>query len=399
MYDELLHRLAKKNSSKILLVILDGLGGLPFVPGGATELEEATTPEIDKVAKASALGLHDPIAPGITPGSGPAHLGIFGYDPLRWEIGRGVLEALGIGFELAADDLAARANFATMDAAGNVTDRRAGRISTETNVELCSLLDGIKIGDVNVIVKSVKEHRAAVIFRGGEFSGELADSDPQATGVPPKKVEALKPDARASAEIANAFIDEAGRRLADRSPANTILLRGFAKLPDMPSFESRYRMRACAVAVYPMYKGLARLVGMDVLESGDTLETQIEVLKRVWDDYDFIFLHYKHTDSRGEDGDFGAKVKAIEDFDRHVPDLTGLGPDVLVMTGDHSTPSALKSHSWHPVPLLISSRYVIPDLLEFDERNCSRGSLGRVKALEVMPLAMANALRLEKYGA
>jgi len=399
LYDDLLERLVKKNSSKILLVILDGVGGLPFHPGGGTELEEASTAELDKLARTSALGLHDPIAPGITPGSGPAHLGVFGYDPLRWDIGRGVLAALGIGFDLEKDDLAARGNFATMDDAGNITDRRAGRISSETNAELSALLNGMKIGDVDVIVKTVKEHRAAVIFRGGQFSDNLADSDPQVTGVPAKRVEPLEPGAKASADLANAFAEEANRRLADRSPANTILLRGFARLPDIPSFESRYGMKACAVATYPMYKGLARLVGMDVLDAGESLDTQVETLRKAWGDYDFFFLHYKYTDSRGEDGDFGAKVRAIEDFDRRVPDLVALEPDVVVLTGDHSTPSALKSHSWHPVPLLLRSRYVIPDLMDFNEKNCSRGNLGRMRALEIMPLAMANALRLEKYGA
>lgn len=399
MYDALLSRLIKRNSSKIVLVVMDGIGGLPFSPGGGTELEEASIPEIDRLAKASALGLHDPIAPGITPGSGPAHLGIFGYDPLAWDIGRGVLAALGIGFDLKREDLAARGNFATMDGEGNITDRRAGRISTETNAELCSLLDGMKIAGTEVIVRTVKEHRAAIIFRGGEFSDRLADSDPQATGIPPKPVRALEPAARASADLANAFVEEANKRLADRHPANTILLRGFAKLPDIPSFESRYGMRACAIATYPMYRGLARLVGMNVLDSGDSLETQIDALKAAWNGHEFFFFHYKYTDSRGEDGDFGAKVRAIEEFDRHIPELTGLGPDVLVLTGDHSTPSVLRSHSWHPVPLLLSSKYVIPDLMEFNERNCSRGGLGRMKAVEVMPLAMANALRLEKYGA
>ncbi len=399
MYKDLLERLVRKNSSKILLVIMDGLGGLPFHPGGGTELEEADAPEIDNLARASAIGLHDPIAPGITPGSGPAHLGVFGYDPLKWDIGRGVLAALGIGFDLTKDDLAARGNFATMDGAGNITDRRAGRISTETNTDLCRLLDGMKLGDVEVIVRTVKEHRAAIVFRGGDFSDRLADSDPQVTGVPPRPVVAEEPGAEASADLANAFVREANERLKDRHPANTVLLRGFAKLPDIPSFESRYGMKACAIATYPMYKGLARLVGMDVLDAGDSLETQIEMLKKVWQDYDFFFFHYKYTDSRGEDGDFGAKVKAIEDFDRHLPELTGLSPDVIVLTGDHSTPSALKSHSWHPVPLLLWSRYVIPDLAGFDERSCSRGGLGRLRALEIMPLAMANALRLEKYGA
>lgn len=399
MQDDLLDRLVKENASKIVLVIMDGLGGLPFFPGGSTELEEAAIPEIDKLAKTGALGLHDPIGPGITPGSGPAHLGVFGYDPLEWDIGRGVLAALGIGFDLERDDLAARANFATVDDSGNVTDRRAGRISTETNARLCGLLDGIKIGDVKVIVKTVKEHRAAVIFRGGRFSDRLSDSDPQMTGVPPRRVEALDPEAGPSADLANAFAEEAGKRLSGEHPANAILLRGFAKLPEIPSFESRYRMKACAIATYPMYKGLARLVGMDVLECGDTLDTQVEALRRAWEDYDFFFFHYKPTDSRGEDGDFGAKVKAIEEMDSRIPEIMDLSPDVLVLTGDHSTPSSLKSHSWHPVPLLLLSKYVIPDLMDLNERNCARGNLGRMKAIEVMPLAMANALRLEKYGA
>jgi 2,3-bisphosphoglycerate-independent phosphoglycerate mutase len=399
MYDHLLERLVRPAESKILLLVADGLGGLPSPVTGKTELEEAVKPAIDGLARKSALGVTDPIAPGITPGSGPAHLGLFGYDPLRWEIGRGILSALGIGFAVEADDLTARGNYATLDSAGVVVDRRAGRISTEVNQEISGLLEGMVLGNTRVFVRAEKEHRVAVIFRGEGLSDALTDSDPQVVGQRPREVKPLEPAAQETARMVNAFLVEADRRLKAKRPANAILLRGFAKHPSLPPFPSRYGMRACAIASYPMYKGLARLVGMDVIDGLESVEAQVEALAKAWPAYDFFYFHFKKTDSRGEDGDFAGKVKAIEELDCRLAEIIKHEPDVLVLTGDHSTPSVLKMHSWHPVPLAIWSRYVIPDGLDFSERSCARGNLGRVRAVEVMPLAMANAGRLEKYGA
>jgi 2,3-bisphosphoglycerate-independent phosphoglycerate mutase len=345
------------------------------------------------------LGLVDPIAPGITPGSGPAHLGIFGYDPLRWEIGRGILSALGIGFPVEPTDLTARGNFGTVDGRGFVVDRRAGRISTETNREISQTLDGIRIGDTLVYVKPEKEHRVAVIFRGGSLSDKLTDSDPQVVGEKPRQVRALDDAAGATADLVNAFLAEAMKRLESREPANALLLRGFARHPELPSFESRYKMRACAIASYPMYKGLARLVGMSVIDGLESFDAQVDALSKAWRDFDFFYLHYKKTDSKGEDGDFRGKMEAIEELDKRIARVLDLAPDVLVLTGDHSTPSILKMHSWHPVPLLLWSRWIIPDGAAFSERACARGNLGRMRSVEVLPLMMANARRLEKYGA
>lgn len=399
MYDRLLERLSRVNQSKLVLLLVDGLGGLPMPETGKTELETAAKPGIDALAQRSALGLVDPIAPGITPGSGPAHLGIFGYDPLRWEIGRGILSALGIGFPVEAADLTARGNYGTVDDQGFVVDRRAGRISTEANSEISQALDGIRIGDTVVHVRPEKEHRVAVIFRGGSLSDRLTDSDPQSVGEKPREVRALDDSARSAAAVVNSFLAEAAKRLKSRKPANALLLRGFAKHPDLPSFESRYGMRACAIASYPMYKGLARLVGMNVIDELESLDAQIDALGKAWRDFDFFYLHYKKTDSKGEDGDFRGKTDAIEELDKRITRVLALAPDVLVLTGDHSTPSVLKTHSWHPVPLLLWSKWVIPDGAAFSERACARGNLGRMRSVEVLPLMMANALRLEKYGA
>lgn len=399
MYDDLLKLVARPTASKVVLVVMDGLGGLPSPETGRSELEEAVKPEIDRLARASALGLVDPIAPGITPGSGPAHLGVFGYDPLRWQIGRGILSALGIGFEVDPADLTARGNYATLDARGLVTDRRAGRLATERNAEISGQLDGARIEDVTVYVRPEKEHRVAVIFRGGGLSDALTDSDPQVTGEAPRAVLPRDEGSARSARIVNAFLGLVAERIGGRSDANGLLLRGFARLPRVPAFSERYKMRACAVASYPMYKGLARLVGMTVIDGLETVESQVDALERAWGDFDFFYFHYKKTDSKGEDGDFAGKVKAIEEFDRHVPRLLKLGPDALALTGDHSTPALLKTHSWHPVPLALWSPWVFADGLSLSERTCARGNLGRMRSVEVLPLLMANARKFDKYGA
>lgn len=395
----LLKRLSKKTPSKIILFVMDGVGGLPI--DGKTELEHAVKPNLNSLAKQSVCGIVDPIAPGITPGSGPAHLGLFGCDPLEYEIGRGVLEASGINFPLEENDLAVRINFATIDKEGKITDRRAGRIPTEKNSAICEKLNKINIGGVKIFVKPVKEHRAVVVFRGRNLSEEIAETDPQAVGELPLEPKALSKEAEATSKIINKFVSEARKTLASHHPANMLLLRGFAKPPHLPSFQENFHLNPAAIATYPMYKGLARLVGMKVLEvKGGNIEDEIKTLEENYKEHDFFFIHIKATDSSGEDGDWKRKVKVIEEADKFIPEILKLKPEVLIITGDHSTPALLKSHSWHPVPILLHSPTCrTDDVMEFSETACVRGGLGRIKALEIMPLALAHAQKLEKYGA
>lgn len=398
--EELFKSLWVKNDAKIVLLVLDGLGGLPV--DGKTELERAQTPNLDALAARSACGLTDPIAPGITPGSGPAHLAMFGYDPLKYQIGRGVLETLGVGLSMTPQDLAARGNFATMDDRGIITDRRAGRIPTEKNRELCALLrkDIPEIGRVQVIIESGVEHRFVVLFRGEGLEDGLSDADPQQVGQKAKPARALKPGAKQSETIVNRFIDLASRVLKAQHPANTVLLRGFARYPHIPSMNELFGLNTAAIAPYPMYRGLARLVGMEILESGPSIEEEFKTLSENFDGYDFFYVHVKKTDSYGEDGDFGKKVKVIEEADRFIPDLLALNPDVLAVTGDHSTPAVLKSHSWHPNPFLLYSKYERSGGVKgFSEGECARGSLGRFRAKDELPMMMACALKLKKFGA
>ncbi len=398
---ELMQELSIKNNTKIVLLVIDGLGGVPMEPGGPTELEAACTPNLDALAARSACGLSLPVSPGITPGSGPGHLALFGYDPLQYEIGRGVLEALGIGFDLQPNDVAARGNFCTVDADGLITDRRAGRISTEEGTKRVELLRSIQLPGVQTFVEPVKEYRFVLVLRGEGLSGEVHDTDPQQTGVAPRPAVAYSPAAERTAELANRWIAEAARILADHPPANMLTLRGFAMDPNLPKFSEVYKLRAAAVAVYPMYKGVSRLVGMEVLPvDGDAPADEFETVRQHWDEYDFFFVHIKKTDSTGEDGNFDAKAHVIETVDEALPALLNLEPDVLVVTGDHSTPALLKSHSWHPLPILLSARTGRADpVTTFGETACLGGSLGHIRHVDIMPLAMAHALRLTKYGA
>jgi len=396
---ELIKEIAIHSPTKIVLLVIDGLGGLPNQQTGKTELETAQTPNLDKLAGRSICGLSQPVRPGITPGSGPGHLALFGYDPLKFTIGRGVLEAVGIDFNIEGDDVAARGNFCSVDEKGNITDRRAGRISTEKNAELCQLLDSWDIDGVKTIVRPVKEHRFIAVFRGKGLAGEVSDSDPQRIGVPPQTVNTMQPEAERTANIANKFIKKARDNLSGHHPANMVLLRGFSKHPNFPSMEELYRIKAAAIASYPMYRGLAKLIGMRALETGSGARDEFVTLKKNYDDYDFFFVHIKHTDSAGEDGDFERKVKIIEEIDSQLPALVSLEPDVVVVTGDHSTPAVLRSHSWHSVPVMISSRWCRPDAVnEFSESACLQGGLGHISATALMPLAMANALKLTKFG-
>lgn len=397
---ELIRGLARPSPSKIVLLVIDGLGGLPHPRTGKTELETAKTPNLDKLAAAGVCGLIDPISPGITPGSTPGHLALFGYDPLKFNIGRGVVEAMGIDFDLKLGDIAARGNFCTVDEKGLITDRRAGRISTEECAKLCQLLDGMTIDGVKLSVLPVREHRFVVIFRGKGLTPEVSDSDPQLLGVTPLAVKSLKPKAKPMAVVANRFVEKAKTILAKHHPANMVLLRGFSQHPQIPTMPEIYKLKPAAIAAYPMYRGLAKLVGMQVLNTGMTIAEEMTTLKQNYANYDFFFIHVKGTDSAGEDGDFERKVKIIEEVDSSLPVLTGLKPEVIVVTGDHSTPATLKGHSWHPLPVVLYSKWCRPDRVGgFSETACISGGLGRLAATELMPLAMAHALKLAKFGA
>ena len=397
---ELMSNLSVVGTTKILWLVLDGVGGLPLTPDSETELETAHTPHLDALASRSICGMSTPVAPGITPGSGPGHLSLFGYDPLQFEIGRGVLEALGIGFDLQPTDLAARGNFCTLDSQGLITDRRAGRIPTEVGARLCGKLTQIRLPGVETVVKPVKEYRFVLVLRGEELYDGLTETDPQQVGKAPLPVEPLRPEAAGAAGLLNQWLAEARRLLEDEHPANGCNLRGIAKEPGIPKLPDVYKMRCGAIATYPMYRGVAKLVGMEVLPTGDTIEDEVATLKQHWDAYDFFFFHVKKTDSRGEDGDFDAKVKVIEHFDAVLPEILGLEPDVVVVSGDHSTPALLRAHSWHELPALLWSGFVRPDsVTRFGERPCMGGGLGHIHHADLMPLAMGNAGRLGKFGA
>jgi 2,3-bisphosphoglycerate-independent phosphoglycerate mutase len=398
--EEVFHSLVVQTESKLLLVVIDGLGGLPIQ--GKTELEAAKHPNLDRLTSKAICGLIDPISYGITPGSGPSHLALFGYDPFRYEIGRGVMEALGIGLKLAKDDLTARGNFAKADKKGVIVDRRAGRIATEKNQEICRFLQN-EIKEIDGVQTSIypgKEHRFVILFRGKELRDDLTDADPQKDGLEEKGTEGLSPEAIKTAEIVNHYLRRATEVLKPFHPANTILLRGFSKIPGIPTMVEQFKLRPSAIATYPMYRGLARLVGMEPLETGETYRDEVETLKSHFHRYDFFYLHFKKTDSAGEDGDFKRKMRAIEEIDRFLPTILKLNPDVLVITGDHSTPALLKSHSWHPNPILLYSKYIRPDgIRRFTERHCQKGQLGRFPAVEILPLMLANGLKLKKFGA
>lgn len=400
---DLIKKLKVKNDSKIVLLVMDGLGGLPDPETGMTELEAAHTPNMDQLAKRSVCGQTLPIARGITPGSGPAHLSLFGYDPIKLEVGRGILSALGIDFPVEKNDVAARINFCTVDENGVVTDRRAGRIPTEKNKVLSAKIEeNVKVPGVKIFFRPEKEHRAALIIRGEGLSDELSDTDPQKVGRKPLKCEPVSETdaAKRTAQIANSVIEQVGKLLKDEHPANMILTRGYAKHPQLETMEEIYGLKCAAIAVYPMYRGLAKLVGMDVLPNPGTTEGEFEQLRKVYDDYDFFFVHIKGTDSAGEDGDYSRKLSVIRQVDKLLPMVLELKPDVLTLTGDHSTPSQMKAHSWHPVPTLMNAKFGRPDNTKtFGERECAYGLLGTFPAHDLMVLMMAKSLRLNKFGA
>ena len=397
---QLTRELNVQNNNKIVMLVADGLGGLPVQSLGPTELEAAKTPHLDALVEYGTCGSSIPVKPGISPGSGPGHLGLFGYDPLQYLIGRGALEATGIGFHLGPQDVAIRCNFCTLDNNGNITDRRAGRIPTEQSAPLAVRLREVSLPGIEVFVEPVKEHRFVVVLRGEGLGGDVADTDPQATGVPLAEPAARNDQSRRTAEVAAEFALQGAALLADQSAANAFSMRGFSARPSLPSFQEVYGLRAAAVAVYPMYKGLAKLVGMEIVGDAKTLSDQMKIVKEHWEQYDFFFVHFKYTDSTGEDGDFDAKVKRIEEFDAAIPKISALKPSVTIVTGDHSTPSLLKAHSWHPVPTLIASDHCRPDRCKtFGEADCLSGGLGQFEAKYLMPLALAHAGRMGKFGA
>lgn len=399
---EFVSKLTKKNNSKIVLLVMDGIGGLPEDSNSLTELEKAHTRNLDMLATKSLCGLQLPVANAITPGSGPGHLGVFGYNPIKYQVGRGVLAALGIKFDLKPGDVAARGNFCTVDEQGLVKDRRAGRISTEKNKELCKLLsEKVNLSNTEVFVQTVKEHRFLLVLRGNDLSGELKDTDPQEIGKKPLESRSFSGEEHKTIGLVKDFVNQAGEILKDERPANMVLLRGFSKKPNWPTFPDCFGLKSAAIAAYPMYRGLAKLVGMDVLDTGETIKDEFTTLEENWDKYDFFFVHIKKTDSYGEDGNFNSKMSIVEEVDEQIPRLMDLNPDVIIVTGDHSTPSVLKYHSWHPVPVMLYSKYCRPDNVKhFGERECVTGGLGpRFPAEDLIPLALANAKRLEKFGA
>ncbi len=398
----ILRTLAKPADTKIVLLVIDGLGGLSGGNTDATELEAAKTPNMDALARRCICGLHSPFADGVTLGSGPAHLALFGYHPAEYQVGRGVLAALGVNFDLRPGDVAVRGNFCTVDEEGHVADRRAGRIDTRTSEQKLALLRDIEMGGVELHLLPVKDYRFLLVLRGEGLGADIADTDPQSTGRKPLQAETKNGDqaSEKTALLVNEFVRQTANRLRNEDPANMVLLRGFSQRPTWPGLPEIYGVKAAALANYPMYRGAARLVGMDALESED-FSASLQTLRRIWSGYDFFFVHFKPTDSAGEDGDFDRKVALIEEVDGKIPEILDLEPDVICITGDHSTPSAMRAHSWHPVPLMIGSPYCRPDdVHRFMETACIAGGLGpRFPATSIMPLLMANALRLEKFGA
>jgi 2,3-bisphosphoglycerate-independent phosphoglycerate mutase len=392
--------MARPEGKKALLLVMDGLGGYRTVERGS-ELTEANTPNLDRLAGEGSLGLHDPVTRGITPGSGAGHLGLFGYDPLEYEIGRGALSAAGIGFELQPGDVAARVNFCTLDANGVITDRRAGRLPTEEAAGICELLmREIKLDGTEFFLQPEREHRGLLVLRGQGLHKDLTDTDPQVTGVPPLDPEARTPEARGTAELVKQLLDQARALLADRERGNFLLLRGFDSVKDMPNFCHRYQVKALAIAAYPMYVGISRLLGFETHQVDGAAPEEVDALARLLPDHDFVFMHIKKTDSAGEDGDFDRKVAAIEEVDALVPRMLDAGVEVLAVTGDHSTPAQMAAHSWHPVPVLLWGGTAAADGLPgFDEVNCRQGSLGRFEAKHLLPQLLAAAGRLTKYGA
>ena len=385
--------------SKMVLLVADGLGGLAHPDTGKSELETAHTPNLDALAQESACGLTTPVLPGVAPGSGPGHLALFGYDPLKHQIGRGALEALGIEVDLAEGDVAARGNFCTVDADGLLVDRRAGRIPTEFSAPICERLDRIEIDGARVDVFPVQDYRFVLRLRGTGLSEAVSETDPQVTGAKALPARPLKLEAAKTATIINQFVERAAQLMSEEERANMLLLRGFAQMPSLPSMGDVYRLNPAAIAAYPMYRGLASVAGMKVIPTGRNFGDEVDTLRENWDKHDFFFIHYKPADAAGEDGDFDAKVKRLEELDPFIPAIRELEPDVLMVAGDHATPAIMAAHSWHPVPFMLHSKLTKGQgVRSFDERACAGGAIGSIPATSVMVLGLSHAGKMTKYG-
>ena len=396
---EQIHDSIASTPSKIVMLVADGLGGLPHPDTRKSELETADIPNLDALAQRSACGLTTPVEVGVAPGSGPGHLALFGYNPLKYVIGRGALEALGIGVELLPGDVAARGNFCTVDDDGLLTDRRAGRIATALSAPLCERLDRIEIPGVQLDVFPVQDYRFVLRLRGDGLSEQVEETDPQREGMAPRPANAIAPEAERTAQIVQQFVAEAGRILSEEQPANMVLLRGWAQLPNLPDFGGVYHLNPAAIAAYPMYRGLASVANMKIIPTGMTFGDEVDTLHANWDDHDFFFIHYKPADAAGEDGDFDGKVKCLEQLDVHLPRILELNPDVLMVAGDHATPAIMAAHSWHPVPFMLHSKLTLGEGVDgFSERACAQGSLGRIPAETIMLLALSHSGKLSKYG-
>lgn len=403
---EFLARLARPAKTRMVLLVLDGVGDLRSLDQPRTALEAARTPYMDALARRSALGRIVPAGTGITPGSGPGHLSLFGYDPRTPEadIGRGVLEALGSGVDVRPGDVAARGNFATVDSSGKLTDRRAGRIATSECKRLVRLLRGAiearPIAGVEVQLTAGVGYRFVLLLRGEGLSPRIHDTDPQRLGVSPLEPQPREPEAAATADKLKEVLAVLQEAVVDEPEANRLLLRGFSVLPNLPQLGEVHQMRCGAFAGYPLYRGVAGACGMEVVPCGKSFGDTLAEAERHWDRFDYFFLHVKGTDAAGEDGNLDAKVAVIEEVDAQLPDLLALEPDVLAITGDHSTPAPMKAHSWHPVPLLLNSaRCFIDECTLFNETAAIRGHLGTFPAQDLMALMLANAGRLKKFGA
>ncbi len=388
-----------KTSTKMVLLVADGLGGLAHPDTGKSELETANIPNLDALAQKSACGVTTPVLPGVAPGSGPGHLALFGYDPLKHQIGRGALEALGIEVDLQPGDVATRGNFCLVDSEGLLVDRRAGRIPTEFSAPICERLDRIQIPGVQLDVFSVQDYRFVLRLRGEGLSELVTETDPQVTGAKALEVKAIKPEAQKTADIVNEFVKQAAQLMAEEERANMLLLRGFAQLPSLPAMGEVYRLDPAAIAAYPMYRGLATVAGMNVIPTGKNFAAEMDTLRANWDKHDFFFIHYKPADAAGEDGDFDAKVRCLEELDPFIPDILELGPDVLMVAGDHSTPAIMAAHSWHPVPFMLHSKLTKGEgVTTFDERACALGSIGSIPATSVMVMGLSHAGKMTKFG-
>lgn len=400
-YGNLIHSLTTVNDKRIVLLVMDGVGDCDNA-GKGTALQQAATPNLDALSERSALGLHYPVATAVTPGSGPGHLGLFGYDPLIYKVGRGVLSALGVEFDLTSRDVAARLNFCTLDSEGRVTDRRAGRINDDENKRVLAKIRAAlqPPAGVEVLFETVSEHRALLVLRGDDLDDHIGETDPQAVGVPPLSPVRAPYEQSRSAAIFNDIAGQVRDILADEPKVNMILGRGFAKVPNWPTFAERWKLTPAAVAGYPMYRGVARLVGMPVLAQPTSAADVCAAAADAMKDHTFVFAHFKYTDKTGEDGDLPAKIARIEEMDAALPALLAASPDVLLITGDHSTPPSMMGHSWHPVPLLMAAPHLRGgDGGGFNEIACRSGQIGTISAKEIMPLALAHAGKLEKYGA